>query len=365
MSKVWRNGDFNRKQIHSALRPFAPAHAADSLEQVDLQKLWDRGKRLILLDVDNTLVEWKGENFSPTIIEWLEKAKSMGFQLCILSNTRRVERLMRITKLLGIETVRGRFKPSRAMYRLALIKFQRKPEEAIMIGDQMMTDILGANRAGVDAIWVRKMANKEFGPTRINRFIEGLLTGPIYASLVTPIDETPDAPEVEAAKPLAQKTIVHQLIRFGMVGGVAFVIDFVVSSFLLGGLPWGNDLASHKLGATLRSSFPQIFAFASSDEKAAAPFCFVIASFLAMTASFFMNRSWTFEVKGKEERLKQARRFYAVCIGGSLINSTVSSFVFNMMPTGLKIGVLLSRVAGAMVGAIWNFLGSRYYAFRS
>jgi HAD superfamily phosphatase (TIGR01668 family) len=364
VSKAWKSGDFDRKRISGVFHPFTPAHAADSLEQVDLQRLWDGGKRLILLDVDNTLVEWKGENFAPTILEWLERAKTMGFQLCILSNTRRVERLGRITQLLGVETVRGRFKPSRAMYRLALLKFHRKPAEAIMIGDQMMTDILGANRAGIDAIWVRKMAQKEFGPTRINRFMEGLLTGPIYKSLVTPIDEHEDTPVVESAKPLAEKTVFHQFVKFAIVGATSFVVDFAITYFLMKVLHVGGVLLSDRVGETLRTAAPSLFSFAKDNLGAAAPVLGFAASLFAMLNSFVWNRLWTFEVRGKEERLKQMRRFYAVSLVGLVINNVVFTILFNIIPGHRTLSMFVGRAMGAMVAAVWNFLGSRHYAFK-
>jgi len=364
MSERWRSGKFDRGQIHGVFHPFTPAHALDALEEVDLEQLKADGKKLILLDVDNTLVEWKQENFQPDVLEWLERAKSLGFNLCILSNTRRVERLMRITKTLGIETVRGRFKPSRAMYRLALIKFQCKASEAVMIGDQMMTDILGANRAGIDAIWVRQIGHKEFGGTKFNRFIERLLTSAIYAALVTPLDEQPGTPEEEAAKPVREKTIVHQIIRFGMVGATAFVVDYIVRKILLDVVKFEGHPASESVGHWLRTDFPQIFQNAASDQKAAAPIAFGIASLIAMTVSFFLNRKWTFEVRGKEQRMKQARRFYAISIGGYFINLAISATVFNKLPSTLTGALLISSLCGAAVGAVWNFLGSRYYAFK-
>ncbi|MEZ0324367.1 MAG: YqeG family HAD IIIA-type phosphatase, partial [Fimbriimonas sp.] len=152
--------------------PFTPAHAVNTLQEIDLDVLWASGKRLLLVDVDNTLVQWKQENFAAPVLEWIAKAKQMGFNICLVSNTNRLDRLARLKELLGVETVRGRFKPSRAMFRLAMIKFKNKPEETIMIGDQLMTDILGANRAGIEAYWVRKMEGREFGPTAINRKIE-------------------------------------------------------------------------------------------------------------------------------------------------------------------------------------------------
>ncbi|AIE84421.1 YqeG family HAD IIIA-type phosphatase [Fimbriimonas ginsengisoli] len=358
----WQSGDFDRERISDFFHPFTPAHAADSLEQVDLQRLWDRGKRLILLDVDNTLVEWKGENFAPAVVEWLEKAKGMGFTLCILSNTRRVERLMRITQLLGVETVRGRFKPSRAMYRLALIKFHKKPEEAIMIGDQMMTDILGANRAGIDAIWVRKMASKEFGPTRINRFIEGLLTGPIYKSLITPLDEHGNAAEV--TKPLRERSVYHQFVKFAIVGATSFAVDLAIKFFLIRYVHAGNQLLSEQVGHTLRTDFPGLFSFARDDQGAAAPILGFIASLFAMFNSFVWNRLWTFEVRGKEERLKQMKRFYAVSLVGLVINNVVFTLFFNIIPGHRGVSLAVANALGAVVAAAWNFYGSRRYAFK-
>jgi len=355
----WRSGDFDRSRISGVFHPFTPAHAAESLEQVNLQHLWDRGKRLILLDVDNTLVEWKGENFSPTIIEWLEKAKAIGFKLCILSNTRRVERLYRITKLLGIETVRGRFKPSRAMYRLALIKFQVKAHEAIMIGDQMMTDILGANRAGIDAIWVRKMAAKEFGGTRVNRFIEKLLTSVVYEALITPIDKSPGTPEEEAAKPLREKTVVQQFIQFGIVGATSFAVDFAITWMLMHLVPFKGGLLSDWLGHILRTDWPQFFSFADTDPGAALPILGTIASLFAMYNSFIWNRKWTFEVKGKERKAREMRRFFIVSFGGLFINNTVATLMFKAVPS-----VLIGKAVGAIVAAAWNFAGSRFYAFK-
>lgn len=353
----WRSGDFDRSQISGIWHPFTPAHAKDSLEEVDLRSLYNRGKRLILLDVDNTLVKWKTEDFAPTVISWLEEAKSMGFDLCILSNTRRVERLMRITKRLGIETVRGRFKPSRAMYRLALIKFNRKPEEAIMIGDQMMTDILGANRAGIDAIWVRKMEGKEFTGTRVNRFIEGLLTGPVYKALVNPIDQKPGTAAEEAAKPLGEKTIVQQFIQFAIVGATSFVVDFGVTWILM-------HFIGDSVGSGLRHALPWLDKVAVSDQAAALPVLGTVASLFAMYNSFVWNRKWTFQVKGKEQRAREMRRFFLVSFGGQFINNGVASLVFNAIHGRIALPLLIAKGMGAAVAAIWNFLGSRFYAFK-
>lgn len=360
----WRSGSFDRTRLSRVYHPFAPAHAAESLQSIDLDRLWKQGKRLLLLDVDNTLVTWRGENFSDPVLKWIERAKGMGFEICIISNTRRVERLRRLSEILGVETVRGRFKPSRAMFRLALSKFKRPASEAIMVGDQMMTDILGANRAGIEAIWVRKMEGPEFSGTRINRFVEGLLTGPIYKSIVTPIDEQPDSPEVEARKPLADRTIVHQLVKFAIVGGSSFVIDTAVKMVLLYYIPYGNDNLGGAFGEWLTRTAPSLFAFAKDPHEASYPFASVIAAGVAMVNSFILNRSWTFQIKGKEERAAQMRRFFVVSIIGSAINIAFGSLFNVLIPGEAQKSSLIATVLAAIVAAIWNFLGQRLFAFR-
>lgn len=360
----WRSGSFDRARLSRVYHPFAPAHAADSLHAIDLDRLWLEGKRLLLLDVDNTLVSWKGENFSEPVLKWIEKAKGMGFEICIISNTRRVTRLQRLSELLGVETVRGRFKPSRAMFRLALAKFKRPAHEAIMVGDQMMTDILGANRAGIEAIWVRKMEGPEFSGTRINRFVEGLLTGPIYKSIVTPIDEQADAPDIEAKKPLSDRAIVHQLVKFAIVGGSSFVIDLAVKMTLLYYIPAGNDNLGGVFGTWLTNTAPGLFAFAKDPHEASYPFASIIAAGVAMVNSFVWNRSWTFQIRGKEERAAQMRRFFVVSIIGSAINIAFGSLFNVLIPGEAQKSSLIATILAAIVAAIWNFLGQRLFAFR-
>lgn len=360
----WKKGDFDRSLIPEVFHSFVPAHAADSLHEIDLDRLWSGGKRLILLDVDHTIVKWKAEDFAPEILEWLDRAKKMGFELCIISNTRRVERLGRLSQKLGIATVKGRFKPSRAMYRLALIKFKRKREEAVMIGDQLMTDILGANRAGIDAIWVRKMEGKEFVGTRLNRFMERLLQSAVYKALITPVDERPQPQE--GAAPLAERSIVHQFIKFVIVGGSSFVIDAGMRWLLTFHIPYGNEQMSDAFGRWLQQSFA-IFRnnfSAAEPHKAAIPFIVFLAASLAIVNSFVWNRAWTFEIRGKEERIAQFRRFVIVSVIGLAMNVVISSFLANVIPGHPQRSLLYATIIAAIIVAFWNFTGQRFYAFR-
>ncbi|RYG32865.1 YqeG family HAD IIIA-type phosphatase [bacterium] len=345
----WQSGQFERHRIPGRYRRFAPTRAEENLESVSLQELWDGGKRLILLDVDNTLVRWKTEEFAPEVLEWVSQAKALGFKLCIISNTRRVDRLQRLSERLGVSTVRGRFKPSRAMYRLALIKFGHRAEEAVMIGDQMMTDILGANRAGIDAIWVRKMEGKEFVGTKVNRTIEKWLTGRIYRALVLPEVDDSESDEM----PMERKPLIQQLLRFAIVGGSSFVIDYCIRMTLLFATPFGQYVGRSLLDD--HSVHPE-----RSAVKVAAMIAWVFATF----NSFVWNRKWTFEAAGQDAKRAQMIKFFGVAAIGGLINLGISDVVATHAAGTAKDAARLATVLGAIGGAAWNFVGARRFALK-
>ena len=357
---IWRTGKFDRGRIPVIWHPFTPAHAINNLYEIDLHQLWEQGKRLLLIDVDNTLVQWKQENFSEPVLTWIARAKELGFDICLISNTNRVDRLTRMRELLGVETVRGRFKPSRAMFRLAMIKFKRKPHEAIMIGDQLMTDILGANRAGIEAIWVRKMEGVEFGPTSINRKMERFFQGFIYKALIAPIDEEEDPASIELQKPVEDRAIVHQIIKFVLVGGTSFAIDLLITLTLMQWVPWGGESLSVVAGHWLRETMPGLFSFAARDQQAFFPIAATCAAAVAIYNSFVWNRLWTFGITGKHERFRQFRRFVLISVIGLAMNVGLSTLFFVAFHS-----TFIAKVLAAGLVAVWNFLGQRLYAFRS
>jgi HAD superfamily phosphatase (TIGR01668 family) len=348
--KTWKTGEFDHARVGRGFRKFTPAEAVHGLRDVDLDRLKERGKKLILLDVDHTLVEWKGEAPAPGVSEWLTKAKEMGFQLCLISNTRRPERLMRLSESLNIAVVRGRMKPSRAMFRLALLKFQCAPSEAIMIGDQLVTDIFGANRSGIDAIWVEKMEGPEFKGTAVNRAIEGFLKTQIYKALILGKEGT-GGPEVQ------ERTLLKQLSRFVVVGGTSFVIDYVVKLIIM-----RFTVLGLAIGGTLQGTFVQEVIRSSEPLKLASPVAGLIAWSIATVNSLIFNRSWTFEAVGKAPRATQIKKFFLVTTIAALLNISLFTFFYRIIPGE---SVFTSHVLSAGIVAVWNFLGQRYFAFRA
>ncbi|SDW53516.1 hypothetical protein SAMN04489725_107133 [Alicyclobacillus hesperidum] len=142
-----------------------------SIYEIDLEDLWRRGKRLILTDLDNTLVPWNHPQVPEKLADWLKMAHAKGFHVCIVSNNgeARVDAFARAS---GLPAVAGARKPKSTGFRMALERFQLPPEAAVMVGDQLFTDIQGANRLGMYSILVLPLDPKEWWGTKAVRMME-------------------------------------------------------------------------------------------------------------------------------------------------------------------------------------------------
>ncbi|MEZ0325714.1 MAG: GtrA family protein, partial [Fimbriimonas sp.] len=222
---------------------------------------------------------------------------------------------------------------------------------------------LGANRAGIEAYWVRKMEGREFGPTAINRKIERFFTGFIYKALAAPLDEQPDLNEDK--KPIEDRALFHQIFKFVLVGGTSFVIDYMIRMTLMFAIPWNGSSLSAVAGAYLRSNAPVLFGNAPDDPSAFFPVAATIAAAFAIVNSFIWNRLWTFGITGKNERLRQFRRFLFVSLIGLGLNVAISTQLHSILPFDEKWKVRVATILAALIVAVWNFTGQRMYAFRS
>lgn len=127
----------------------------NSVLVLDPHALAAKGVRLVLADLDNTLVAYKVPAPPPDIIAWKEALEGAGIQLFLLSNSRKPGRAARFADALGIPYQGHSGKPKKAGYLRAMARMGRKAGETIMVGDQIFTDILGANRAGIVPLLIR------------------------------------------------------------------------------------------------------------------------------------------------------------------------------------------------------------------
>ncbi len=150
---------------------FKPNAVFESVPKIDLGFLGRMGIRGILLDIDNTLIDMS-QVLSDEIISWGKEAKADGFKVMILTNTNKKEKLLPISEKLGIEYVSFAKKPAKSGFIKAAKELQMDVSRVAMIGDQILTDIVGANRVGMFSIYVRPINEKEYWYTKWKRPIE-------------------------------------------------------------------------------------------------------------------------------------------------------------------------------------------------
>ena len=183
------------------LERFCPDEIVPGLASIDQDALLVRGIRGLLVDVDNTLVNWRGSDIPERHVAWIKQAKA-NFAVCLLSNTVTGSRLLRLAARLDLPSV-GRWglgrKPFLGGYREALAKIGVPPRQTAMIGDQLLTDILGGNRLGMHTIMVQTLSEAEFFVTRVNRWIEAIIQARLTRRGLWPSltnSEGPGQPEV-------------------------------------------------------------------------------------------------------------------------------------------------------------------------
>jgi len=152
------------------LKYFVYDEYAQSVFDIDLEKLYNDGKRLILTDLDNTLVRSDAALPTPEILAWFAKAKELGFIVKIASNNN-AERVRIFAEELDIEAYGYVYKPLRYKVR-RYMKGYRK-DQVVFIGDQLLTDVAVAKRCGIHTILVRPVnLSADEDITKFNRKIE-------------------------------------------------------------------------------------------------------------------------------------------------------------------------------------------------
>ena len=155
------------------LKAFYPDKVEKSVYDIDFVKLYEAGKRAILFDIDNTLVE-HGADSNEKMDSFFVKLHEIGFKTCLMSNNNE-ERVVRFNKNIGTQYIFKAGKPSIKAYYKAMEKIEAKPEETIFIGDQLFTDVWGAKRTGIHNILVRPIHPKEEIQIVIKRRLEKIV----------------------------------------------------------------------------------------------------------------------------------------------------------------------------------------------
>ncbi|MBT2754646.1 YqeG family HAD IIIA-type phosphatase [Mesobacillus foraminis] len=153
------------------LKHFLPDQHVKNIFEITPESLKRKNIKGIITDLDNTLVEWDRPSATPELMQWFEEIKKHGILVTIVSNNNE-NRVKFFADPLGIPYIYQARKPMGRAFRRALREMDLKKEETVVIGDQLLTDVLGGNRSGFHTILVVPVAQTDGFFTRINRTVE-------------------------------------------------------------------------------------------------------------------------------------------------------------------------------------------------
>lgn len=153
------------------LKKFIPDQYVPSVYDIKIEELKEKGIKGIITDLDNTLVEWDRKDATEELLKWLQELKEEGFEVVIVSNNNE-KRVHTFAAPHGITFIHSAKKPFSKAFKSACKLMNIQHSEAVVIGDQLLTDILGGNRAGFHTILVVPVAATDGILTKFNRSIE-------------------------------------------------------------------------------------------------------------------------------------------------------------------------------------------------
>ncbi len=141
--------------------PLLPSWLAEDVTRLKPRFFLDAGIELVMLDFDNTLIPYTTNEPSAEVLNWLTQIKAAGLTLCVVSNSYQ-SRVTDFCRTYQIDCVTGAKKPFSKGILECLKKYGKAREKSVLIGDQIYTDTLGGNCAGVRTILVRSIHNHTF-----------------------------------------------------------------------------------------------------------------------------------------------------------------------------------------------------------
>ena len=156
------------------LDKFKPDMYQKSIYNIDYKKLNSLGIKCLLFDLDNTIITRDNKKPTKKVIDLIEGLKEIGFRIIIFSNAGK-KKLIPFKEILEVDCSAKSMKPFKKKFKKVIKEYRFSENEIALIGDQLMTDILGGNRVGIYTILVDRISGKELIFTKINRFLEKIV----------------------------------------------------------------------------------------------------------------------------------------------------------------------------------------------
>ena len=153
---------------------FYPKGYFNKVSEISLEYLKENNIKGLILDVDNTLIDYY-RNISEETINWANSLKENGIKMCILSNSNKKEKVKEVAGKLGLEYSYFGMKPLKRGFKKAKKMLDLENSEIAAVGDQIFTDVIGSNRMKMFSILVEPIKEKDILVTLIKRPIENYI----------------------------------------------------------------------------------------------------------------------------------------------------------------------------------------------
>lgn len=157
------------------LKKFTPLKTINRFDDISIEWLKENNKKLVLCDIDNTLVAFDEAKPSEDALKFINDLLENDIEIILISNNTE-DRVTIFNEDLNLDAYAMALKPSKKAYRKIKEKYSHINEnEMISIGDQLMTDVLGSNSAKIDVVLTNQIVEKDLFITKINRLFENFI----------------------------------------------------------------------------------------------------------------------------------------------------------------------------------------------
>ena len=148
-----------------------PKLYCDKVTDIKTDFLKENNIKALILDVDNTLLDIDRQMVKG-LVEWHDKIIKAGIKTIILSNSNKIDKIKKVANALNVEYLYLGLKPMKIGFKKAITKLDLEPQNIAAVGDQIFTDVIGANRCGLFPILVKPISEKDIWLTKWKRPIE-------------------------------------------------------------------------------------------------------------------------------------------------------------------------------------------------
>lgn len=177
MNKRYENKKEKNKKagfFKSLMKNFYPTYIYEKVENIPSKLMKDNDIKLILIDMDNTLIDNK-HIYNDKLKKWIKNIKDEGVLIYIFSNSPLGNTVKKIAAELDIKYEYNVSKPGIKRFKKICEELNMNKENILMIGDQIFTDVWGGNRFGIKTVLVTPIGEKEWIITKIKRPLERIV----------------------------------------------------------------------------------------------------------------------------------------------------------------------------------------------